>query len=338
MSLQAQGPMATFADRMYRLWCIWNNIGNYYNAIGAHNATAGYTGPVANAPAQPAQPAAAAPAPPPGLPPGLNVNPQLRRRFLNDAIRVTVQFMPVPPLVFQALPVSTLAYFNHQTWNCTLNSFYFNNGTLTYGAFLKLFSTIYHEIRHAEQFYRIAQGLAGGRLEFPDQPADKTLQAMGRGTVRNAIDNFDTIARGGQGTLTAGRVANLMNIPLNIAQAASNNAQASFDTYTRLARPGWFKRPSIRQEVEDWLQAQYSTTGTAAQPTTAMVQANARNNNNTARPNNIYAMYASHPMEYDAFSIEDSVKQMIENRVGVTQQQGGAQQRNGNLFAGLPNL
>lgn len=332
MSLQAHGPQFTFAHRMYRLWCVWNSIVAYHNAIGPQNATAGYAGPAQNAPQQ--QQGAA----PLGLPPGLNHAPQLRQTFLRDAVQASTLFMPTPAIVFQPQHISSFGFFNHTQWTCYVNSFHFNANAITYGQFLKLCGTIYHEVRHAEQFYRIAQGLSGGLLTFPDLSADRFLRAMGQAnTVQNTVNRFQAAVGGGQGAMTAGMVANLMAIPNNVAQSASNNARASFTAYVRLGVPRWFKRRTAQEEVEDWLQAQYSTAGQAAQPNNAMLHANARYHNNNVRPNNVFAMYESHPMERDSFAIEASVTAMIAGQINVPAQQGGIQQRNGNLFNHLPN-
>ena len=65
--------------------------------------------------------------------------------------------------------------FGWTEWEVEIEAGYFKNRNIVLEVFMELCSSIYHELRHAEQFTRIVQGLSLGRhscsdLKLPDNP------------------------------------------------------------------------------------------------------------------------------------------------------------------------
>src|SRR5262245_28866965 len=89
-----------------------------------------------------------------------------RKQKVRQALTAITGFMPAPTLVF--LPIKGWGGFMWGPWRLELNLKYVTKHDIKYGKFVEFCTTIYHETRHAEQFYRIAQGLAQGRLTYPD--------------------------------------------------------------------------------------------------------------------------------------------------------------------------
>ncbi len=59
------------------------------------------------------------------------------------------------------MDASTLGLFDWETWEMSINPVPFERDEVTTDQFMDMANTVYHEARHAEQFYRIAQMLAG---------------------------------------------------------------------------------------------------------------------------------------------------------------------------------
>lgn len=72
--------------------------------------------------------------------------------------------IPLAPITFKHS--SSLGSFSWGSWTITVGNKPFKKN-LTKDEFIDLCCTIYHETRHSEQFYRVAQGLLLGRFEFP---------------------------------------------------------------------------------------------------------------------------------------------------------------------------
>lgn len=309
MSLQTHGRMSYFAHLIREVWREWDT-------------------PPAQATPVPQHAAPGAP------PPGLAATPEERRQTrlnnkrtdgLKNALRLVTPFLPQ----FNFAPVAMRwqnrnrviewGAFERDTWTMKVNSHFWRQDDWIYGEFLEICSMLYHEARHAEQFFRIAQGVACNQLEFPSQ-GNATLQTLAGNApaaqgqvngVRNLVDRFQAMARQGQRRFTPGTLGSLLGIPNNVAQAAINNAGGNFDAYRQLGAPAWFNQRTPTQEVSRWMLLAYGSRRTTLD-------------------------YLQDPMEIDAFAIERPVSNMIQAMIGVSGYTHGNRNRSDPVFAHLP--
>jgi hypothetical protein len=187
-----------------------------------------------------------------------------REARLSAAIRHITAFMVTPNIVFRH--IGGWGAFNWTDWRLSINRHYTGHDDIRYKNFVEICSTIYHETRHAEQFYRIAQGLAAGTLKFPDVSSARMLQEMGAGnsSVRSRIALFEAASTGrnllqedrARGTAA---IANWLSIPANVAEHA-NSRRDYFANYISAAKPAWFKRSTVLDEINEWMRASYKKT------------------------------------------------------------------------------
>ena len=243
--------------------------------------------------------------------------PNARANYIAVGVRKMSSFMVPVDVKFKA--VSGWGSFNWTRWRLTLNRKYVFQDDIRYGEFVEFCSTMYHETRHAEQFYRIAQGLATGELEFPDASRATVIQrqADSAGGVSARIAQFGggraqdkSKIAGATSALDAKTVSKWLSIPQNVADHAVANRD-KFGAFCKSARPDWFQRESTLKEVEDWMRATYKKTYAEMD---AFAQA-VDDDDEAIRPN-VYNMYRSLPEEVDAHGIEDKVQEGIYALVG----------------------
>jgi hypothetical protein len=183
--------------------------------------------------------------------------------------------IPVPNLVFKNY--SSLGAFSWGSWSITVDNKPFKKA-LSKDEFIDLCCTVYHETRHSEQFFRVAQGLLLKRFDFPGKlPQGSNLKAQ---------------------------VGSALNIPPAIVGQAdsSKGGYSLFATSAKLPHcttgsgPGW---SNWDPTVSDWLERTYSKSkqrfaeqGQAAPSGTAIDR----------------AWYRGAEDERDAYAVEDLVK------------------------------
>lgn len=86
---------------------------------------------------------------------------------LNDAIEVATESFLYPVLLYARPNSPDHGSFSYRSWNISLAQASLDNNDISYGDFIEMGVTVYHETRHAEQYFRVAQGLASGKLMFP---------------------------------------------------------------------------------------------------------------------------------------------------------------------------
>ena len=186
--------------------------------------------------------------------------------------------IPVPPITFRHS--SNLGSFAWGSWTIVVGNKPFAKN-LTKEEFIDLCCTVYHETRHSEQFYRVAQGLLLGRFEFPARlPPGGNLKAQ---------------------------IAPAMSIKAEIVQHADThkNSYLAFAQTGRLPHctagsgPGW---TNWDPTVSDWLERTYSKSKQrfAEEGQDAAV--------GTAKDR---AWYRGAEDERDAYAIEDLVKRVL---------------------------
>jgi hypothetical protein len=279
MSLQDNASMTTFANACSTLWTNWAN--------------------------------------PPLAWPGGDRRSKRRNRIDQTIItNVAAGLMPKPAVVFEDSGTSN-GSFSWTPWRLRLRRTLTANSALAYAEFVKFCRTMYHELRHAEQFYRVAQGLLAGSLQYPDKSESEVAQELnalaggvgavggggGGGGVGALVARFNTVSTGGQLTLTAQLVSQWLSIPLNVAQHAYNN-RGQFAGYIGGAKPDWFRRKTIKKEVEEWMRATYKGT---------LSGLNAWTQSDEGK----YDMYRDQPEEHDAHEIGNKIVAAIDAATGV---------------------
>jgi hypothetical protein len=240
-----------------------------------------------------------------GLPGSAASRKQRRERRFRTAVGRMTMFMVRPSVEFATS--GGWGAFNWTRWKLRINQCYTGQDAIRYNDFVELCSTVYHETRHAEQFYRIAQGLAAGNLRLPDARAVQVTQRLPPwGAIRSCIvtsetDAIDDDPRYLTAAQRAHLIADRMRIPLSVAQHADRQRD-SFPTYLESATPAWFRRAPL-DEVNDWLRATYgrrfSESGTWMQ-----------------RPHGPHRVQRNRPEENDARSLEELVQAALYRRIG----------------------
>jgi len=237
MTMHASARMLAFANNMKALWTGWE-AANFAGTPGAQRR-------------------------------------DRRRAVVDKAIQTVTSFMPTPNVVHVSLDAGVCGSFSWPGWRLRLNREYTSDADLPYGEFLEFCVTIYHESRHCEQFFRVAQGLAGGLIAFPDQSISSTIdhhrQTKGLGTVQERMKMFQDAAKKvdeaekaaklappkGAPARTAGlqasadMISKWLDIPSNVSTQASSNAKALFEVFEATTKRVWFMRKHIRREVEE---------------------------------------------------------------------------------------
>ncbi len=196
--------------------------------------------------------------------------------------------------------------FSWSDWQLTIDNNYTGDDAITYAEFVELCGSAYHEARHAEQFHRIAQGLALGRLHFPDKSGAQIIQDLrqtgSKGGVKAKVALFES--KGIQQASVASRrqlIARWLNIPLNVAGTAET-ARSGFDGFLGLPRPQWFKRHTNLLEVEEWMRSTYKRTLGGM-------------NRWAQSDHGPYKIYRDLPEEHDAHEIEKLIKRGVKQRI-----------------------
>jgi hypothetical protein len=238
-----------------------------------------------------------------------------RKDSMKNAVRdMTNGVMTRPAVEFKPLPKSW-GGFHWDEWALKLNESFLKADDIKYGEFIEICLTAYHESRHAEQAYRVAQGLAAGVIRFPDKSGIELVQqggvAGGVGAKIAALQNARKGARqaviGMDPTARAKVIADLLKIPLTTAQAAEASS-AEVKDFLALPKPEWFRRATATLELEDWLRADFKKT------LHEMDELAQNHGNNSGF--RMKAMYHALPEELDAHSIEEMVSEAIVLQIG----------------------
>jgi hypothetical protein len=162
-----------------------------------------------------------------------NPKPANRKVAFANAHNQLLRDIHFAPIRITFAPIDSEGAFTWGEWEIEVKESCFDRDGILCKDYVELCKTIYHETRHAEQFYREAQALSLGRLEFPGKTVQSVLQ------IKNAL-----------------------GIPLNVAFHATTNR----DTYVTFAKtpklghcslgsgPGW---DNWDPTVDDWLQRTY---------------------------------------------------------------------------------
>lgn len=228
-----------------------------------------------------------------------------RENTLRSALTMVTGFMAPMNYRFANLG-GDCGSFSWGSWRLSIDKTYTKKADIRYKDFVELCCSAYHEARHAEQFYRIAQGIAAEKLTFPDKSKAQVIQDFhqtgGGGSVRDRIALFEGKAMQSRPQNIRHMISKWLNIPVNVAGTALT-AKHGFNGYLQLAKPAWFKRQTVLLEVEEWMRSTYKRTLGGM-------------NEWAQSDHGPYKIYRDLPEEHDAHEIEKLIKARITQAIG----------------------
>ena len=157
-------------------------------------------------------------------------------RYTFDAVNNQLRAMGVPILKnwhWKRLPAVTYALFHPSSWSMDINSAGFENkkiGQLTKEQKTELAGTIYHESRHAEQNYKMAQLLAGQTSSNIQSEAGKKYEK----------------------TMTESKIFLELRIPEDIVKQAMANPLTTFEPWAeKIQVRMWYLDEKLSELVGD---------------------------------------------------------------------------------------
>lgn len=230
-----------------------------------------------------------------------------RQNTIRSGIKMVTGFMTPLNIVFVDLG-GDCGSFSWSNWRLKIDKGYIKRANIKYKDFLELCCTAYHETRHAEQFYRIAQGLACEKISFPDKSKAQMIQEVRRtgSSVRDKIALYEGRSLHANTRSSREMIAKWLSIPSNVAGTAVT-AKMGFVGYIQLGKPRWFKRKTAKLEVEEWMRSTYKKT-------LGEVNEWAQSD---AGP---YKIYRDQAEEHDAHEIEKVLKAKLIQTIGLAYQ------------------
>lgn len=219
-------------------------------------------------------------------------------------------FMPPPRILVEDTGDSN-GYFSWGAWQLVLRKSVLQRN-ISYTNFVTFCRTIYHETRHAEQFFRIAQGLAAGKLKYPEKTGSETAQAVvaaaGNISFADRVSMFNQPPgkrlgeTSGSVTVSDNVLAEWLDIPKTTATNAVGR-KAEFANFISGNRPKWFRRDTILLETEEWMRGTYKRGELSVLNKWAQ--------EGLSRP-----IYRDQPEEYDAHEIGNAIVKEIDEFSG----------------------
>lgn len=254
--------------------------------------------------------------------PGLN-----RASRLKDAISAAVQpFMSVPDIEYRRMSRGNYGAFTASTWKFVCNDRYFVDN-ISWKNFKEVAGTLYHETRHAEQVYRVAQALHLQKIEMPSGGSDAPLIRMGAGgpPVRQ-VEHKRLKKRRFLFTTrrSAKDLRSVLGIPGNVATHAVENATNGthgFDAFAGSDTIAWVDDtlfgtdPKWQLAAEEWLEEEHRSS--RKQFLEAGEEGDTSNvtifGNNARRDGVVEHLYFNAlKCEVDSFQVEELVKKQLD--------------------------
>ena len=179
------------------------------------------------------------------------------------AIRRCTYFLPA--VKYDTYFVGKLGDYGVQypsLWSIEINRYHAQKTDLRLEDFLEWVTTPYHESRHAEQTYRIAQGVLAGEIVLPGKTLATKMQATMQGKspreIAKALESgnpFETTDR----NTRRRTVQEWLDVPMTVVDHADLHRDY-FKNFLQSSTPSWFKGRSvdpIKNAVIDWMKASY---------------------------------------------------------------------------------
>ncbi|MDX8340113.1 hypothetical protein SLH46_13020 [Draconibacterium sp. IB214405] len=239
-------------------------------------------------------------------------------QLVNEALKAVkscTTFMP--PIDYRAYSKANFGDFGVHypgLWRIEINRYHaqFDNITLEY--FIEWALTPYHESRHAEQTYRIAQGVLSNEIKFPTKDLANKIQLAMKGRspkeIRQAYETgnpFEVIDSGSRQAI----VKSWLNIPTKVIVHADTH-RSYFKNFISSTPPLWMDKRSgtLKNAVIDWMKISYDRyLGEIDRKAQGFV-------GEKTKTRGFARMYMSLPEEKDAYGIEKQIKLKILNNLG----------------------
>jgi len=155
----------------------------------------------------------------------------------------------IVPSYFEAL--TDAGNFSRVKWKLKINNAEFSDDDVILSEYVEVFKTAIHELRHAEQYYRMAQGLYLGHLEFP-------------GGIKKKKKQVSLVAPANPEAVTAEDLEAALDLPHDVAQDAINDS-ARYENFAQsapLSHCAIGKLPNRPTDkwtltVDNWLQRRF---------------------------------------------------------------------------------
>ncbi len=198
-----------------------------------------------------------------------------RQRNLTAAITAAVSpFMRVPRIEYAV--ISGYGVFQASTWTFICNSKYIDGTAagkhgdrISWNKFKEVVCTLYHETRHAEQVYRVAQALHLKKIEMPTGGSASPIIRSGVGMpALSKVGRKELKRKKGlfKGYRTSRDLARTLGIPRSVAKHAincSSNATHGFTAFATSATLDWVDEtlfgtePKWQLATEEWLEEEH---------------------------------------------------------------------------------
>lgn len=188
-------------------------------------------------------------------------------------------------------------------WEIRINRFHAKHDDIPLEDFIEWVMTPFHETRHAEQTYRIAQGVLAGKLIPPGQNLARLLQAAMAG--RPAKEVAEALQSKNPFEVASAAVRKkVVKDWLDVPDVVINHADAHrayFENFLAANTPPWlsYRSDGLKNAVIDWMKSSYD--GHLGE-----IDRRAQNQEKGWK-----RMYMTLPEEKDAYGIEGAVKAKI---------------------------
>lgn len=235
------------------------------------------------------------------------------------AIRRCTYFLPA--VKYDTYFVGKLGDYGVQypsEWRIEINRYHAQKADLPLDDFLEWATTPYHESRHAEQTYRIAQGVLAGEIVLPGKTLATKMQAAMKGKSPKEIAKALESGNPFESTDTNTRrriVQEWLDVPMKVVDHADLH-RSYFKNYLQSSTPSWLKGRSsdtVKNAVIDWMKASYDH---------HLGELDRKAQNQEAGWDRFYSEKGI-PEEQDAYGIEGVVQAKILAILGKTREANG---------------
>jgi hypothetical protein len=240
------------------------------------------------------------------------LNQPARLSTIKQAISRCIAFLPKLSIKdYNENDLGDFGYHMPSDWSVNLNKHHSYVSNIDFDSFIEWATTPYHESRHAEQTYRIAQGMLCGELDLPGKGRARQTQAMTanrrpREIIRahNTGKPLDVDA-----TTRKQTIKNWLGIPMSVITHADSH-RSYFQTYCKSAVRPWYekRKDPVKNAVIDWMKMSYDK---EMRVIDSKAQAKAGKSKGFGR------MYGSLPEEKDAFGVEGYLQDKVCRKLGM---------------------
>ena len=146
-------------------------------------------------------------------------------------------------------------------WSIEINRYHPRHSDIELEDFIEWVLTPFHETRHAEQTYRIAQGVLAGELVPPGKNLHRKFQAVMAGKsprdIVKALESGNPFAVVDQ-TVRKRVVQEWLDVPMEVINHADSH-RSYFKNFLASRTPQWldYRADGLKNAVIDWMKSSY---------------------------------------------------------------------------------